>query len=57
VSLWKRQEVQKVSWDGSAQGEFAGKRKDYSFQLQAFRAAWNFTLGSASDEESFQPVG
>jgi hypothetical protein len=57
MSLRKWQEVQKMSWDGSAQGEFAGERKDYSFQLQAFRAARDFTLGRTSDEESFQPVG
>lgn len=44
-----------MSWDRNAQGEFAGKRKNSSVRrLSAFRPAWNFALGSASDEESFQ---
>ena len=57
MSLWKREEVQTLSWYGSAQGEFAGKRKDYFFWLPAFCTAWSFTMGRTSDEESFQPVG
>jgi hypothetical protein len=56
MPLWQRQEIQEVSWYGNAQGEFTGKRKDYSFRLSAFRTAWNFTLGSGSIEECFPPV-
>ena len=54
MPLWKRQEIQEVSWRTNAQGEFEGK--GCSFRLPAFRDARNFTVGSGSDEESFPPV-
>ena len=54
VPLWKRQEIQEVSWRTNAQGEFEAKRSGCSFCLPALRGARNFTLGSGSDEESLR---
>src|ERR1039458_2964659 len=55
MPLWKRQEIQEVSWRTNAQREFDRKR-GCSFRLPAFPGARNFTVGSGSDEESFPPV-
>jgi hypothetical protein len=56
VPLWKRQEIQEVSWRRNAQVEFKETGRRCFFGLPAFRAAWNFTVGSRSDKESSPPV-
>ena len=57
VSLWKRQEIQEVSWRAHDQVRSEGKRSAGSFRLPALRGgARNFTMGGGNDEESFPPV-